>query len=396
MSERLNLPALADMNRWCSACERQHSVPIKKIFSGPGVIKELTTILEDLPAKNVFLIGDHHTMPLAHDAVFEMLHRAGCRIDELVFDGKEHYILNEELIGTALIRMPLDTQLIVAIGSGTMNDLSRVVSVHCGIPYIIIGTAPSMDGYASVTSAVVMDGRKRSVVLGTPYGILADTDLMITAPDRMLAAGVGDILGKHVAIADWRLSHRETGEVYCPEIAGMIEQACRRTEKQYLQVVQRNSQAIWDMADTLILSGIAISMNGNSRPASGSEHQLAHHWEAVFANQQGDCPLHGNLVGFGTIVALRMYEMAQQDFGLNVGYTLPAPGTIGQILKAMGDFSNPEILGITPELFRESFYHGVSLNGRYTLLTHLDKMGKLDTYVDRLTQEFFGKLNISG
>jgi len=137
-------------------------------------------------------------------------------------------VTNEQLIGSMLLRMSPHTDLIIAIGSGTMNDISRVISVRCSIPYIIIGTAPSMDGYASSTSAVVMDGGKKSVPLGTPYAIIGDVDLIRTAPDIMLAVGVSDILGKY----------------FCPYIADLVIATANRCAEGLEQIFSRDGQVL--------------------------------------------------------------------------------------------------------------------------------------------------------
>jgi glycerol-1-phosphate dehydrogenase [NAD(P)+] len=144
----------------------------------------------------VYLVGDENTMALGREAVRSKLDAAGCDVTEYAFpcEKGKHLVTDERLIGGMLLRMAPHTELLIAVGSGTMNDTARVVSTRCGIPYIIVATAPSMDGYASSTSAVVMDGGKKSVMLTVPYGIVGDTDLIKTAPDHMLAAGAGDIL----------------------------------------------------------------------------------------------------------------------------------------------------------------------------------------------------------
>lgn len=380
---------LAGLQMDC-VCGKTHQVPIRHIAVGPNALAQLPDMLAPFAGQPVFLAGDSNTMPLAEAPVLAILEAAGCPVTAHTFTSATHLITNEQLIGSMLIRMPSETKLLLVIGSGTLNDVARAVSARCHLPYIIIGTAPSMDGYASTVSAVVMDGTKRSVPLTVPHGIIADTVMLQTAPAVMFTAGVGDILGKFTALADWNLAARITDEHYCPEIAGMIRDAANRCVADIPRFAQRDAQAVQNMADTLILSGVAISMHGNSRPASGCEHQLAHHWEVELLHPAKEPPLHGNLVGFGTRVACRMYQLAGEDFDLPEAQGLPTPAIIRTQLQVLGNHAEAEVLGITRDMFYDSFFHATASNGRYTLLSWLEEQNALERYATRLTEEFLG------
>jgi glycerol-1-phosphate dehydrogenase [NAD(P)+] len=271
-----------------------------------------------------------------------------------------------------------------------MNDLCRVISARCRIPYVIIATAPSMDGYASAVSPVVMDGNKCSIRLCVPHAILADSALLKTAPQVMVSSGVGDILGKYVAIRDWRLAHREKGEYICDYIISLVEDAVGRCVAGIADVCSRKDSALLDMVDTLIMSGAAIAMHGeSSRPASGCEHQLAHYWEVALLNNEKESPLHGNLVALGTQAACRLYQLAMKEFDLDFPGILPKPEEITAMMAQLGDFSSMKTLGVTRELFYQSFFHATESNGRYTLITYLSEKGRLEHYAELLTKEFF-------
>jgi len=387
---KIDVSTLANMQMDC-ACGRTHKVPIKNIFTGTGAIDKLPEILEDFSGKKVFFIGDENTMPMAEAKMLDMLAAKNCTVVPYTFKSKTHLILDEPLIGSMLIRMPSDTDFILTLGSGTLNDLSRVISSRCKIPYIIVGTAPSMDGYASSVSPVVMDGGKHSVQLCVPYAIVTDTDLMKTAPEEMLSSGVGDILGKYVALWDWKLAQQETGEYFCEYIADMINDAVKRCVDGISQIGNRNPQVITDMAETLVMSGVAISMHGVSRPASGCEHQLAHYWEVALIKPDTNTPLHGNFVGLGTEIACRMYQIAGEEFGIKFDYPLPSPSEISDYMRSLGSYSSIETLGVTKEMFYDSFFHATAANGRYTLISYLEEKGRLEAYAKQITEEFFAK-----
>jgi len=388
---QIDLSSLAGTRIEC-ACGRVHNVSINKIVSGRGVINTLPDVIADFHGKHIFLVGDNNTMPLAADFIRKKLAQLGCEVSEVTLHSDTHLILDEALIGRLMVHMPTErVDLIVTIGSGTLGDLCRVISARCNIPYVIIGTAPSMDGYASAVSPIVMaDGGKRSIPLCAPYAIIADTDLMKKAPDVMLSAGVGDILGKNVALADWRLARQEINEYYCEYIAGLVAAAMEQCTAGIPKIAARDPDAIKNMADTLILSGVTICLHGLSRPASGCEHQLGHYWETSLLKSGKETALHGNFVALGTIVACRMYELVRESCGLELSSPLPSPTEIIALMNRTGDFCSVKALNITREMFYESFFHAGKENGRYTLLSWLEKNGNLEQIAVRLTEEFFG------
>lgn len=373
-------------------CGHTHTVPIRHIYTGKGSLSKLSIILQDFHGKKVFLTGDDNTMPLAEEKVLSILREAECQVTKHVFKyhGTAHQVLDEKLIGNMLIHLPQDTELIVTIGSGTMNDLSRVISTRCRIPYVIIGTAPSMDGYASATSAVLSEGDKISVPLQSPYGILCDTELMRTAPEIMFAAGFSDVLGKYIAIRDWQLSERETGEYFCPYIAGLVISAVQECIKQADRLFDQDESVLLSVANALVLSGVTISMYGISRPAAGGEHRIAHCWEVDAANSGNTQFLHGNYVGLGTLVMARLYEMAEKEESLPPCEYMPSFAEIRSYLHKMRGYSSFKTLQITKEMLEESLRHAADSNARYTLLNYLKERGRLEYYIELLCQEFFG------
>ena len=381
---------LANLDVQC-ACGHRHRVPIRHIVTGEGALSELAGIAREFDGKNAFLVGDSHTYPLAGARVGAMLAEGGMQVRSHVFARRDHYLTDEAAIGEMLVQLPQDTDLIVAVGSGTMNDVSRAIAVRCRIPWVIVGTAPSMDGYASSTSAVICGPEKLSVPLGSPYGIVIDPELLVTAPDEMLSAGIGDVLGKHVALADWRLAAREGREHDCPQIQALIGAACRRCQAGWRGVLRRDRAAVIDMADTLVMAGAAISMFGTSRPCAGSEHQLAHAWEvAEIRRGAPHINLHGNFVGLGTLAALRLYRAAGREFDFSdLGYALPAPEDIEAILRQAGGWASLDGLGVDRELFQEAFLHAARSNPRYTILTFLDERGRLEGYARQVADETF-------
>ena len=389
-TDRKSISAMAGISMAC-ACGHTHNVSIQSIVTGIHALKSLGSMLSAFRGKKVYLIGDENTMPLGRAAVLAYLDTAGCDVTEYVFpcETGKHLVTDERLIGGMLLRMAPQTELVIAIGSGTMNDTARVVSTRCNLPYIIVATAPSMDGYASSTSAVVMDGGKKSVMLTVPYGIVGDTELIKTAPDHMLAAGAGDILGKYVAVRDWKLAQRETGEYYCPYIAQLVLSTADGMALGLPRLFDRDEQALHDMMDSLVMAGIAICMYGTSRPAAGTEHQIAHSWEVAAIKAGTNTYLHGNYVGLGALAACRLYELAGREFKLPGGDSAVSFAQMEGYLSHLKGFSSLKTLGISREVFRKGILHAAQPEIRYTLASYLGQRGRIETYADQLTEEFY-------
>lgn len=389
-TDRKSISSMAGIRMAC-ACGHTHSVPIQSIATGKHALKGLKDMLLAFHGKKVYLVGDENTMALGRDAVLAYLNNTGCDVTEYVFpcEAGKHLVTDERLIGGMLLRMAPQTELVIAIGSGTMNDTARVVSARCNIPYIIVATAPSMDGYASSTSAVVMDRGKKSVMLTVPYGIVGDTDLIKTAPDHMLAAGAGDILGKYAALRDWKLAQRETGEYYCPYIAELVLSTADRMASSLPRLYDRGEEMLHGMMDSLVMAGIAICMYGTSRPAAGAEHQIAHSWEVAAIQAGTNTYLHGNYVGLGALVACRLYELASKEFDLPGGENAVSSVQMEGYLSHLKGFSSLNTLGISREVFREGILHAALPEIRYTLASYLGQRGRIEAYADQLTEEFY-------
>jgi glycerol-1-phosphate dehydrogenase [NAD(P)+] len=389
-TDRKSISSMAGCSIDC-VCGHNHRVPIQSIITGKHALKGLADMLSAFLGKRVFLVGDENTMTLGRDAVRAFLDVAGCDVTEYSFpcETGKHLVTDERLIGGMLLRMAPQTELVIAIGSGTMNDTARVVSTRCNIPYIIVATAPSMDGYASSTSAVVMDGGKKSVMLTVPYGIVGDTDLIKTAPDHMLAAGAGDILGKYVAIRDWKLAQRETGEYYCPYIADLVLSTADSMALSLPRLFDRDEEVLHGMMDSLVMAGITICMYGTSRPAAGAEHQIAHFWEVAAIQAGTNTYLHGNYVGLGALVACRLYELAGQEFDLPGSESVISSAQMKGYVSYLKGFSSLKTLGISREVFHEGILHAAQPEIRYTLASYLGQKDKIEAYADQLTEEFF-------
>lgn len=370
------------------ACGKSHKVDIQAIRVGSGVIQELPGILRDLGASHIFLVTDNYTYEAAGRQVEQLLDQAGLAYHKRVFQTETPLVPNEYALGSVLAAMTSQDDMLLAVGSGTLNDVTKYVSARTGIPYVIAATAPSMDGYASTVAPTILDGFKTTLPAVYPAAIVADVDILKDAPMPMLTAGFGDIIGKFTSLADWRLSHQLNGEYYCPEVAGVIEAAVETCAANAKALAQREPQAIRAVTEALILSGLAMGMVGVSRPASGAEHQMAHYWEMDALRRGEEHPLHGNAVGVGTVLAASLYEMAVEY--LPQGFAAPDKGQILACLQAAGSCADPKELGIRRELCLESLLHAMELRDRFTVQKLLEQKGKLSLCAQELVARYYG------
>lgn len=370
------------------ACGKSHKVDIQAIRVGSGVMQELSGILRDLGASHIFLVADNYTYEAAGRQVEQLLDQAGLAYHKRVFQTETPLVPNEYALGSVLAAMTSQDDMLLAVGSGTLNDVTKYVSARTGVPYVIAATAPSMDGYASTVAPTILDGFKTTLPAVYPAAIVADVDILKDAPMPMLTAGFGDIIGKFTSLADWRLSHQLNGEYYCPEVAGVIEAAVETCAANAKALAQREPQAIQAVTEALILSGLAMGMVGVSRPASGAEHQMAHYWEMDALRRGEEHPLHGNAVGVGTVLAASLYEMAAEY--LPQGFAAPDKGQILACLQAAGSCADPKELGIRRELCLESLLHAMELRDRFTVQKLLEQKGKLSLCAQELVARYYG------
>jgi len=313
MRNKLNgsIQELTGLSFLCD-CGKEHTSDVEDIFFGAGMLTRGGEAITSL-GKKALLIADVHTWSRAGERAAGLL-SGKIDVSTYVFPD-EALVPDERALGRVLMELEPDTDLLVAVGSGTINDLTRYVSARTGIPYAVIGTAPSMDGYASVVAPLIRGGVKVTLPGVYPRIIVTDTDILADAPERMLAAGFGDVIGKVTALLDWRLSHILNDEYTCETIMGLVQDAVNRCIENAPALRKRDADGVEAVTETLLLTGLCIGFTGFSRPASGSEHHLAHYMEMIELLEGKPMEwLHGNHVGMGTGAVLLLYEyLAGQD-----------------------------------------------------------------------------------
>lgn len=270
----MSLQTLLDMNGAACPCGKSHTFQAR-IISGSGVLSQLPEIVAEFSAKKVYLLSDTNTYKAAGHRVRQLLEDSGTAVCSYSFP-QEKVEPNEASVGSAVMHMAYDCGLIIGVGSGVINDIGKILSAISGLAYIIVATAPSMDGYASATSSMTRDGLKISLPSRGADVIIGDTDILRQAPEKMLRAGLGDMVAKYVSICEWRIAALVCGEYYCPQIAQLVRDALQLCVSQADKLLARDADAVQAVFDGLIITGVAMNYAGLSRPASGVEHYISH------------------------------------------------------------------------------------------------------------------------
>ncbi|MGI6668450.1 MAG: sn-glycerol-1-phosphate dehydrogenase [Acetivibrionales bacterium] len=383
----MKLEELPGLSFMCS-CGRNHSVNIKKLVVRSDITEGLVTALMPFKESKLFVLADANTYAAFGKTVTEKLLEAGFLVESLVYEPGDTMLLpDERAIGRLLVEAGQDTSMVLAVGSGVITDIARIVSHRTGKLFAVAATAPSMDGYASVVSSLLINGKKHTYHGQYPYAIFADTSIMRNAPMDMIRAGYGDVLGKLTALADWRLSRIVNGEYYCETTAELVKNAVDKCIESSGGLASRDEKSIHYLIEALILTGISIGFAGVSRPASGTEHQLAHYWEMKAIEAGHERALHGNAVGAGTVVAAALYELAAPMLPEGIKY--PSAELVIKLLEKAGACTNPAGLGVGRDMFADGMRNAMHINDRYTILRFCHDKGKLKQFTEVLARRFY-------
>ncbi len=289
------------------ACGREHDIDIDQVIVGNGVIRCLPDLIKKYGAKKPFVLADVNTFAAAGKTLCRILEENHILYGKYIFDDTA-LEPDERAVGSAVMHFDNSCDLIIGVGSGVINDIGKILSSISGRKYVIVATAPSMDGYASATSSMAMDGLKVSLNSRCADVILGDIDILKNAPEHMLKAGLGDMLAKYISIAEWRIAHVITGEYYCERVAQLIREALKKCVDNAQGLLRREDEAIRAVFEGLVIGGVAMAYAGVSRPASGVEHYFSHVWDMRGLEFGTQVDLHGIQCAIATGISARLYE----------------------------------------------------------------------------------------
>ena len=275
----------------------------------PGILRERFNTV------NVFLIADENTMAAAGNVLKEYLTECGFALTTQVFPATPYLKAKVENAETFLPGLQAHGGIPVAVGSGVINDLVKYAAFQIDKPYLSIATAASMDGYSSAGAPLTHKGFKHTIPCAPPRIIVADLDIISNAPQAMSGWGYGDLAGKIPAGADWLIADALGVEKIDTVAWPLVQDNLRTWLSNPAGVATGDAPTCNALFTGLVMVGIAMEINGSSRPASGADHQIAHLWEMDGIEHDGRPVSHGTCVALGTLTVLSLYEwLLAQDF----------------------------------------------------------------------------------
>jgi glycerol-1-phosphate dehydrogenase [NAD(P)+] len=381
--------------------------------------------------KEPVVVADLNTMRAAGNAVATML----TGLKPFIYDDPDLYA-EHRFVERLQSFLSSNDAIPVAVGSGTINDITKLAAHRTGRQYLCVATAASMDGYTAYGSSITHRGSKQTFDCPAPVAVVADTDVLRAAPPELTAAGYADLLAKLTAGADWIVADAfgiepindfawHTVQDGLPD--GLSDPAgCRAG----------NANAVERLTEGLMMGGFAMQATKTSRPASGAEHQFSHLWDMQHHTHEGWPVSHGFKVAVATVAVARLYEamFEQQPAGFvgrewpvveadirrmfdipelrdkaleetrakrelkidtlkfwslrdRIRQQLPPSMKLIAKLKAIGAPTEPEDIGISRQRLRDSYRLAYHVRRRFTILDVAVLSGVLDTCLAKIFPE---------
>ena len=286
---KLLKPRVFDKSKWMQ-------LP-RDVVIGHDVLPQLPAVCDDLKlGETALLVSGRGTMKLA-----------GTTVKKILSDDHTVKTFLAEEITAAVIKKgekaAKGTDFLIGVGGGRVIDTAKIVSFNLDLPFISVPTAASHDGIASARASVSLGTGHSSLEAQPPVAIVADTGIIASAPHRLLAAGCADVISNYTAILDWELAHRVKGEPMSEYAITLSKMTAEILVKNAHLIRPHQEESAWFVVKALVSSGVAMSIAGSSRPASGGEHKFSHALDKLAPGKA----LHGESCGIGTIISMYLH-----------------------------------------------------------------------------------------
>lgn len=259
------------------------------------------------------VVADENTFRVAGRDVQDSLQRgAQPKLDPLVLPAEGLYA-EYTFVDQVFRHLQRVDAVPIAVGSGTINDLVKLAAHRCDRPYMAVATAASMDGYTAYGASITHNGSKQTFDCPAPKGVIADLDVIASAPEGMNASGYADLVAKSPAGADWLLAEFLGEEAIHLHAWDSVQSQLRYWMADPAGIRERNLEAVRRLAVALMMTGFAMQAALSSRPASGAEHQFSHLWDMEHHTHNGVAPSHGFKVGIGSLASVALYEALMRE-----------------------------------------------------------------------------------
>jgi len=431
-------------------CGKVHNTGVEHVVIEEHAISHIPTLMNTYGYKKAFIISDLNTWEAAGEQVLNTIKTSGLDAFSCILNSRE-LVPDESALGYLMMNFDRSCDVVIGVGTGVLNDISKYFSFQLNMNYFIVATAPSMDGFASTGAALISSNLKTTYNAHVPKAIIGPVEILAEAPMDMISAGLADILGKYTCLIDWNLSRIVNGEYYCEWLEALVRSSIQKVMDNAPLVKDRDHIAIANIMEALVITGIAMEFAGNSRPASGAEHHLSHYWEMQFLFECRKAVLHGTKVGIGTIAITYAYNklkdleidfdaakanVANYDFDAWCDYMkkvygvsadsviklekkvekngqdgrmkrinavethwaeikalitrlIPTVAQMEETLERLGGATRPSHVEISKEMFFDSVCVAKEVRDRYTILQLLWDLGLIETFAEELTEYLY-------
>lgn len=270
------------------------------VVVGHDVLSEVANVCKDLKLYgDTLIVTGSNTLRVAGKHVMEILEDADYKVETIITEEASM----EEVAKVEKKAQDIGADIIIGVGGGRNIDIAKLVSTRLDVPFFSIPTAASHDGIASNRASILHDGESVSVMAQAPLAVIADTGIIAQAPYRLLVAGYGDIVSNYTAVLDWQLAQRLRGEPYSEYAAALSQMTAEILVDSADLIKEGLEESAWIVVKALVSSGVAMSIAGSSRPASGSEHKFSHALDRVAPGRA----YHGEQAGVGAIMMMYLH-----------------------------------------------------------------------------------------
>ncbi|MEM0058245.1 MAG: NAD(P)-dependent glycerol-1-phosphate dehydrogenase [Candidatus Bathyarchaeia archaeon] len=323
----------------------------REVIVGEGVVERVAEIFHRLGfTESALIITGSKTEEIAGRIVRSILEDEGLKVETLKVESATLWDVKavEEKIKAS------KPQVVLGVGGGTKIDVAKLSSARQNVPFISVPTTASHDGIASPLSSIKGLEKPYSIMAQAPIAIIADTNIIMQAPYRLVASGCGDVIAKFTAVRDWKLARDEVGEYYGEYAASLALMSAELVMQNAQKIKPGDNEGLRVLLEALISCGVAMSIAGSSRPCSGSEHLFSHAVDMIKLNTS----MHGEKCGVGTIMMAYLHGADWKK--------------IRDTLETIGAPTNAEGLGLTEDEVVKALYMAPSVRPeRYTILSKL-------------------------
>ena len=322
----------------------------RNVVVGHGVLEQTADVVDatHLPGQPL-VVTSPTPKQVAGDRVVDQLSRVGPEpavivVEEASFESVERVLERAQAV---------DPGYLVGVGGGKAIDIAKMAAADRELGFVSVPTAASHDGIVSGRGSVPDGDTRHSVAADPPLAVIADTEILAEAPWRLTTAGCADIISNYTAVRDWKLAHRLKNVQYSEYAGALSQMTAEMLVERSDSIKQGLEESSWIVVKALVSSGVAMSIAGSSRPASGAEHLFSHQLDRLAPGSA----LHGHQVGVGSIITAYLQGGDREDWR-----------NVRNALDSIGAPITAAELGIESETIIEALTSAHEIRDRYTIL----------------------------